>query len=345
MNEVTLGRNGPKVSALCLGTMTWGTQNTQAEAHAQIDMARDHGVTFMDTAEMYPVNPVRADTVGRTEEIIGAWNAKGRRGDWVIATKIAGTGGAARSGEPITAASIRRALEASLRRLRTDYVDLYQFHWPNRGSYHFRQMWTFDPGRQDRAAVLANMMECAEEIGALIAEGKIRAWGLSNESAWGMAEWLRLSDAAGVPRPVSIQNEYSLLCRIYDTDLGELGVNEGVTLLAFSPLATGLLTGKYRGDVTPAGSRRTLNPDLSGRLTPRVWGAVEAYAKIAGDAGLDLGQMAIAWTLTRGFPCVPIFGATSQAQLRQALGAAEVKLSPDVLAAVDAAHRAHPLPY
>jgi aryl-alcohol dehydrogenase-like predicted oxidoreductase len=346
MIHATLGLSGPKVSALCLGTMTWGTQNTEAEAHRQIDMARDHGVTFMDTAEMYPVNPVRAETVGRTEEIIGAWNAaSGRRGDWVIATKIAGAGGAARGGEAITASSIRTALEASLRRLRTDYVDLYQFHWPNRGSYHFRQMWSFDPGKQDREATLENMADCIGEMGGLLAEGKIRAWGLSNESAWGMAEWLRLSDSAGVPRPVSVQNEYSLLCRIYDTDLGELGVNEGVTLLAFSPLATGLLTGKYRGDVTPKGSRRTLNPDLSGRLTPRVWGAVEAYAKIADDAGLDLGQMAIAWTLRRGFPCVPIFGATSRAQLRQALGAAEVKLSPDVLAAIDAAHRAHPLPY
>ncbi len=345
MNHITLGRNGPRVSALCLGTMTWGTQNTQAEAHAQIDLARDHGVNFMDTAEMYPVNPVRAETVGRTEDIIGARNAKGGRGNWVIATKIAGEGGAARGGEPITAASIRAALEASLRRLRTDYVDLYQFHWPNRGSYHFRQMWSFDPGQQDRAAVLENMTECAGEIGALMAEGKIRAWGLSNESAWGMAEWLRLSDAAGVPRPVSVQNEYSLLCRIYDNDLGELGVNEDVTLLAFSPLATGLLTGKYNGDVTPPGSRRTLNESLSGRTTPRVWGAVEAYQAIADGAGLSLTQMALAWTLTRPFPCVPIFGATSEAQLKTALGAADVRLTQDVLAAIGEAHKAHPLPY
>lgn len=346
MQRTTLGRSGLSVSVLCLGTMTWGTQNTEAEGHAQIDMAADHGVNFMDTAEMYPVNPVRPETVGDTERIIGSWVARtGRRGEWVIATKIAGEGSATRGGEPITPASIRRALEASLRRLRTDYVDLYQFHWPNRGSYHFRQIWGFDPSDQKPAETLANMADCVAEVGALVAEGKIRHWGLSNESAWGMAQWLRLSDAAGVPRPVSVQNEYSLLCRQYDADMGELGHNENVTLLAFSPLATGLLTGKYRGDVTPPGSRRTLNPNLSGRLTPRVWGAVDAYAAIAEGAGLDLGQMAIAWTLRRGFPCVPIFGATSEAQLKTALGAADLRLSDDVLAAIAAAHKAHPMPY
>jgi aryl-alcohol dehydrogenase-like predicted oxidoreductase len=346
MQRTTLGPDGPSVSVLCLGTMTWGTQNTVAEAHAQIDMAAEHGVNFMDTAEMYPVNPVRAETVGNTERIIGEWLAKGgRRGDWVIATKIAGQGGAARGGEPITGDSIARALDASLTRLRTDYTDLYQLHWPNRGSYHFRQWWSFRPSAQDKAATLRNIEDCLGEIGRQIAAGKVRHWGLSNESAWGMAQWLRLADAMGVPRPVSVQNEYSLLCRIYDGDMAELGHNERVTLLAFSPLATGLLTGKYAPDVTPPGSRRTLNADLSGRITPRVWGAVGAYARIAADAGLDLTQMAIAWTLTRPFPAIPIFGATTPDQLRTALGSAAVTLPRDVLDAIDAAQRAHPMPF
>lgn len=346
MKMQPLGRTGLSVSAMCLGTMTWGTQTPEAEAHAQIDIAQDHGVTFMDTAEMYPVNPVRAETVGKTEEIIGTWIAKsGRRDKWVIATKIAGQGSATRGGEPITGDSIRRALDASLRRLRTDHVDLYQFHWPNRGSYHFRRWWTFGPAGQDRSAILANMADCMETLAALVAEGKIRHWGLSNESAWGMAQWIALADQGVGPRPASVQNEYSLLCRMYDGDLAELGHNEDVTLLAFSPLATGLLTGKYRGNVTPPGSRRSVNADLTGRITPHVWPAIDAYAAIAGDSGLSLPQMALAWTLTRPFPVIPIFGATTVAQLEIALGAADLTLGQDVLDRIVAAHRAHPMPY
>lgn len=346
MQHVKLGNSDLKVSALCLGTMTWGNQTPEPQAHAQIDMAAERGVTFMDTAEMYPVNPVRAETLGRTEEIIGNWIAGGGdRTQWVIATKIAGEGSLARGGEEITGASIRRALETSLTRLRTDYIDLYQFHWPNRGSYMFRQNWRYDPRKQDRAAILANMEECLEALAALQAEGKIRHWGLSNESAWGAAQWLRLADAGQGPRPLSVQNEYSLLCRLYDTDMAELGHNEEVTLLAFTPLAGGLLTGKYAGDVIPAGSRRELNEALSGRITPRVWEAVSAYLGIAARAGLDPAQMALAWTLTRPFPIVPILGATTVDQLEIALGAADLTLSEAVLDEIAAAHKAHPMPY
>lgn len=347
MQRIELGAGELSVSALCLGTMTWGSQTPEAEAHRQIDMAAERGVNFMDTAEMYPVNPVRRETLGRTEEIIGRWVARsGRRSDWVIATKIAGEGSVARAeGEVIDGRSIRRALEGSLARLRTDHVDLYQFHWPNRGSYMFRQNWRFDPRRQDRDAVLANMADCVATIGALIGEGKIRHWGLSNESAWGMAQWLRLADEQGVPRPLSVQNEYSLLCRLYDTDLAELGHNEKVTLLAFSPLAAGLLSGKYGPDVTPAGSRRTVNPQLGGRITPWVWEAVAAYLDIAARAGLDPVRMAIAWVLTRPFPALPIFGATTLAQLDNALGAADLVLDGAVLEAIEAVHRRHPMPF
>ena len=347
MKRVPLGPTDLEVSALCLGTMTWGTQTPEEEAHRQIDMAAARGVNFMDTAEMYPVNPVRKETIGRTEEIIGNWIAKGgNRDGWVIATKIAGEGSIARDkGEVIDGGSIRKALEGSLKRLRTDHVDLYQFHWPNRGSYMFRQNWRYDPSGQDRAAVIANMAECLETLGALVAEGKIRHWGLSNESAWGMAQWIRLADEGRGPRPVSVQNEYSLLCRLYDTDLAELGHNEKVTLLAFSPMGAGLLTGKYAGDVIPAGSRREMSPELGGRISPRVWEAVSAYLGIAHRHGLDPAQMALAWTLTRPFPVVPIFGATTVEQLDHALAAADLDLSDDVLAEIAAEHKAHPMPY
>lgn len=346
MRQRELGTSGLTVSALCLGTMTWGTQTDEAGGHAQIDRAAEHGVTFMDTAEMYPVNPVRAETVGNTERIIGNWIAKGGRRDaWIIATKLGGLGGAARGGEPISGDSIGRALDASLRRLNTDYVDLYQFHWPNRGGYHFRRWWSFTPEAQVRDEILRNMEDCVAAVGREIAAGRIRAWGLSNESAWGMAQWIRLCDAMGVARPASVQNEYSLLCRIYDGDMAELGHNENVALLAFSPLATGLLSGKYAGDVTPPGSRRSVNADLSGRITPRVWGAIDAYRAVAEAAGLSLPQMAIAWTLTRPFPCIPIIGASTAPQLEVALGAAGISLAPEVMDAIAGAHKAHPMPY
>jgi len=347
MRRNELGRTGLKVSALCLGSMTWGTQNTEAEGHAQIDRALERGVNFIDTAEMYPVNPVSAATVGRTEEIIGSWLARsGRRGDVVLATKVSGAGMKhARDGAPISRATITEAVEGSLRRLGTDHIDLYQLHWPNRGSYMFRQNWSYDPSGQDRAATVAHMEEVLETMQRLVEAGKLRHFGLSNESAWGTAMWLRLAEENGWPRVASIQNEYSLLCRLFDTDLAELSVNEDVGLLAFSPLAAGLLSGKYAGDVTPEGSRRSLNPTLGGRIGPRVWEAVSAYMGIAARHGLDPCQMALAWCLTRPFICAAIFGATSMTQLDTALDAAELELSDEVLAEIDAAHRAHPMPY
>jgi aryl-alcohol dehydrogenase-like predicted oxidoreductase len=346
MQRQPLGRTGLDVSALCLGTMTFGSQTAPEDAHAQLHRAEEAGVNFLDTAEMYPTNPVRLETIGRTEEILGDWfAATGRRDDWVVATKISGQGGKARGGEPITGDAIRRAVEASLRRLRTDRIELYQFHWPNRGSYQFRQNWGFDPSAQDREATLAHMVEALEALAALKAEGKVLHFGLSNESAWGMAQWLRLAEAGHGPRAAAIQNEYSLLCRLCDTDLAELAVNEDVTLLAFSPLAAGLLTVKYAGDVIPEGTRRAATPDLGGRVTPRVWEAVSAYLGIANAAGLDPVQMAVAFTMVRPFPVVPIIGATTMGQLDRVLPAAGLRLPEDVRAAIAAAHKAHPMPY
>jgi aryl-alcohol dehydrogenase-like predicted oxidoreductase len=346
MQTLTLGKTGLKVSELCLGTMTWGTQNTEADGHAQADMALDHGVTFWDTAEMYPVNPVRPETVGRTEEIIGRWlAARGGRDRLVIATKITGKSQFTRPGQPITGATLRDAVEGSLRRLQTEYIDLYQLHWPNRGSYHFRQSWGYAPTGIDKVAETAQMTDILIAAQALVAEGKIRAIGLSNESVWGAARWLHLADSLSLPRMGSVQNEYSLLCRQFDTDWAELSLIEDMPLLAFSPLATGLLSGKYAGDVIPEGSRRSMNRDLSGRITPQVFPAVAAYLGIAARYGLDPCQMAIAFCRARPFTTVPIIGATTLDQLRTNLGAAEVSLSPEVLAEIAETHRAHPAPY
>ncbi|MAU52848.1 MAG: aldo/keto reductase [Roseovarius sp.] len=347
MQTRPLGRTGIEVSALCLGSMTRGAQNTEAEGHAQIDRALAAGVNFIDTAEMYPTAPVTAETQGRTEEIIGSRVARtGRRAEVILATEIVGDGVAhIRAGAPITGAAISKVIDGSLRRLQTDYIDLYQLHWPNRGSYMFRQNWTYDPSGQDRAATRAHMQEVLDALAREVARGRIRAFGPSNESAWGTAQWLSLSEAGHGPRAASIQNEYSLMCRLYDTDLAELSINEDVGLLAFSSLAAGLLTGKYQNGALPAGSRMTINTDLGGRRGPRAFAAVAAYHEVAAKHGLDPVQMALSWCLTRPFLCAAIVGATSLAQLDRALGAADLRLEDEVLADLDAAHRAHPMPF
>ena len=347
MKRTTLGRTGIEVSEFCLGTMTWGSQNSEAEGHAQIDLALDQGVDFLDTAEMYPTNPVRAETVGRTEEIIGSWIAKtGRRDDLVIATKIAGPGNMqVREGAPITPESLRACVDASLRRLGTDRIDLYQLHWPNRGSYHFRQNWGFDPSRQDAGRARDEMRAVAEALGEIVAAGKVRAFGLSNETAWGTMTWLGIAEETGAPRVAAVQNEYSLLCRLWDTDMAEVCHHEEITLLAFSPLAAGLLTGKYQGGAVPAGSRLSRTPGLSGRVTGRALSAVEAYHAVAARHGLDPVQMALAFVRGRPFPTIPIIGATDLDQLARAIGAAGVSLGEDVLADIAAVHRAHPMPF
>ncbi|MEM0922917.1 MAG: aldo/keto reductase [Pseudomonadota bacterium] len=347
MTHRRLGQSDLMVSPLCLGSMTWGSQNSAAEGHAQIDRALEAGINFIDTAEMYPVNPIRAETQGRTEEILGTWFAQsGRREEVILATKVSGAGAAgSRGGEPITGNAMRRAVDASLGRLRTDRIDLYQLHWPNRGSYHFRKYWRYDPAGESRASINANIRDVLETAASLIAEGKIRHLGLSNESAWGTAQFLRIADSDGLPRVVSIQNEYSLLCRIFDLDLAELCHHEGVSLLPFSPLAAGILSGKYQGDATPAGSRRSINANLGGRITPRLEPAVQAYLDIAERHGLDPCQMALAWTLTRPATASTIFGATSLTQLETLLPAADLTLSEEILVEIQAAHKAHPMPF
>lgn len=347
MRKHLLGRTDLNVTEICLGTMTWGSMNTEAEGHAQLDLAHDRGVNFMDTAEMYPVSPVLKETVGDTEAIIGNWFEKtGRRKDWILASKMAGeNGGFARDGAAISSGEVVKALEGSLRRLKTDVIDLYQLHWPNRGSYAFRQNWTYDPSGQRRDDTVAHMQDVLGELGRQVEAGKIRYIGLSNESAWGMATWARVADEMGLPRMASIQNEYSLMYRLFDTDGAEASVNEGIPLLAWSPLATGMLGGQYRGGVIPARSRAARTPGLGGRMGDRAHAAVDAYWAVAEKHGLSLAQMALAWCMTRPFMGATIIGATTLTQLEECLGADAVELSEDCLADIATTHQAHPMPY
>lgn len=347
MKMKKLGSSDIDVSHFCLGSMTWGSQNTAEEGHAQIDRALAAGINFIDTAEMYPVNPVRGETVGRTEEIIGQWFARdNRRAEVVLASKHSGEGMPhARNGAPITSKTIPEAIEGSLKRLQTDYIDLYQFHWPNRGSYMFRKNWHYDPSGQNRAETMAHMEDALGALQREVERGTIRAFGLSNESAWGLTQWAAVAERVGGPRPISVQNEYSLLCRLADTDVAETCVNERIDMLAFSPLATGLLTGKYQGGAVPQGSRLSINEDLGGRATPRAFEAVAAYLEVAEKHGLNPAQMALAWCDTRPFMGSVIFGATSLEQLEIALGGADLTLSDEVMADLDRVHKAQPMPF
>ncbi|MBV7378772.1 aldo/keto reductase [Maritimibacter dapengensis] len=346
MRMNTLAGGALTVSELCLGSMTWGTQNTEAEGHAQMDMALDHGVNFIDTAEMYPTNPLTSERVGNTEKIIGTWLAgRGKRDDVVIASKVTGPSPTVRE-EGYSGAIIRQTVEDSLTRLQTDYIDIYQLHWPQRGSYHFRQYWKYDPSSQDPAKTVDELRDVMEALTDLVAQGKIRHFGVSNDTAWGVAKFQQLAEEAGGPRVISIQNEYSLLCRIFDLDLAELCVQEDVKLLAYSPLAAGILTGKYHGGTkVPEGSRMSIVSNLGGRVTDRLWPATQAYLDIAEKHGLDPVHLALAFCTSRPFMGSAIFGATSLDQLERALGAQDMTLSDEVLGEIATAHKAHPMPF
>lgn len=347
MQRRKLGSSGIEASLFSLGTMTFGVQTDQADAFRQMDIAIEAGIDLWDTAEMYPVLPITAETQGDSERFVGRWFAEtGRRDEVVLATKHTGRGiGHIRGGEGISSASIPKAIEASLERLQTDVIDLYQLHWPNRGHYMFRQNWTYDPSGQNRNDTRAHMAEVLEALDKEVKRGTIRAVGLSNETAWGAAQWAQLADAGHGPRMATIQNEYSLMCRLFDTDLAEMSANEDIGLLAFSPLATGYLTGKYRNGARPEGSRLARNNDLSGRYTGRAADAVEAYQSVADDHGIDIAHLALAWCAKRPFMASIIFGATTSQQLEALLPGMEMDLPDEVMRAVDKAHRAHPMPY
>lgn len=350
MRTRQLGQTGIQVTEICLGTMTWGSsQNTEADAIAQMDYAFDAGVTFWDTAEMYPVNPTEAATYTLTEQYVGNWlKATGKRDQIVLATKVAGPGRPhVRNGTGFSKDGITAALEGSLKRLHTDYIDLYQLHWPNRGTYHFGGNWTYAP-TGDTQAVVDDLLETLETLGAMVKAGKIRHIGLSNESAWGTMQFLQLAEKHGLPRVASTQNEFSLMYRTHELDMNEVSIREGVSLLPYSPLAAGWLSGKYYGGARPAGARFTLGPTKfvsTQRLTDNAQKAADAYVDLARKHGLDPAQMAIAWTLTRPFVASTIIGATTVEQLKADIGAADVSLSQEVLDDIQAIRKQYPMPY
>ncbi|KPF41937.1 aldo/keto reductase [Rhizobium sp. AAP43] len=346
MRHTKLGRTDIAVSQICLGTMTWGSQNTQDEAFAQMDYALDHGVNFFDTAELYPTTPLSAETYTLTESIIGNWIAKsGKRDKIVLATKIAGSGRPyIREGQPITAKAVHQAVDASLARLKTDYIDLFQIHWPNRGHYHFRQAWNYDPSRQDRSTAVSDMAEKLEALGECVKAGKIRAIGLSNETTWGTQKFLSLAEERGLPRVATVQNEYNLLYRTHDLDMAELSYHEDVGLLAYSPLAGGILSGKYLDGLKPAGSRGSINGDIGGRLAPQQQAPTQAYVDLAHAHGIDPSALAIAFCLTRPFMAAAIIGATTMEQLKVNIGAANIVLSDEILKEIARIHRDYPMP-
>jgi len=341
-----LGRTDMMVSEICLGTMTWGEQNTETEAHEQMDYALTQGINFFDAAEMYPTQPTRAETQGLTEEYIGSWfRNSGKRDDVILATKMGGNGVKwIRDGQGFTRASVMEAVDGNLKRLGVDHIDLYQLHWPNRGSYHFRKHWAFDASTQDKATTVDDIRETLEGLGDAVKAGKIRAVGLSNESAWGTMQFVRLAEEHSLPRVAAIQNEYNLICRMFDTDLAEVAHHEDVGLLAFSPLAAGILSGKYQGGDIPERSRRERVENLGGRWRPETEAATQAYLDVAKKHGLDPSQMAIAFCMTRPFMTSTIIGATTMDQLKTAIGSKDVKLSDEVLDDIGTARRAHPLP-
>lgn len=342
-----LGGSDLQVSELCLGSMTWGTQNTPQEAFEQIDYCLDKGLNFIDTAEMYPVNPLSKETQGDSERILGQWiKNSGCREKIVLATKVSGSGYAnVRDGIPISPATMREAVESSLKRLNTDVIDLYQLHWPNRGSYHFRKSWTYDPTSQNREEFRQHIHEVLTFANTLIQEGKIRYIGLSNESCWGVSQFLQISDQENLPRVISIQNEYSLMCRYFDLDLAELCHNESVDLLAFSPLAAGLLTEKYVGGTIPSGSRRTYVNNLGGRVNDHNDAVVTAYGDVARKHKLSPTQMALAFCRTRPFMGTAIFGSTTMDQIKTAVGSIDIEINQDILDDIGAVYKDYPIPY
>ncbi len=339
-----LGRTDLKVSAICLGTMTWGEQNTEQEAHQQLDAALEAGINFIDTAELYPVPP-KADTQGRTESHIGSWlAARGNRDKVILASKVTGRSGMDwfRGGETrLNKQQMESALEASLKRLGTDYLDLYQLHWPDRKSNYFGQLgYAHDPN--DESIALEDQLEVLD---AMVRAGKLRHVGVSNETAWGTARFLALSEERGWPRMVTVQNPYSLLNRSFEVGLAEIAIREHCGLLAYSPLGFGVLSGKYLEGDSPPGARLTLFGDIFTRYTnDRAVAATRAYVEIARDNGLDPAQMALAYVNSHPFVTSTIVGATSMAQLTTDIASIDITLSEGVLEAIEAVHGQSPDP-
>ena len=339
-----LGHTGIDVTSICLGTMTWGEQNTEAEAHQQLSYACDErGVNFIDAAELYPVPP-KAETQGRTEEYIGTWlQQRGRRDDLILATKACGPGewvNYFRGGPRHTKAHLDEAIDASLARLQTDYVDLYQLHWPDRRTNFFGQLgYTHDQDAEETP--IDDILTALE---SLVVSGKVRAIGLSNETPWGVMTFLEIARREGLPVVASIQNPYSLLNRTFEIGLAEIAHRESVGLLAYSPLAFGVLSGKYLEGARPAGARLTLFDRFSRYSNPEATRATEAYAQLAKAHGLTLTEMALAFVTSRPFLTSNIIGATSLEQLKENIDTHRLVLSQELLEGIEAIHVNQPNP-
>jgi aryl-alcohol dehydrogenase-like predicted oxidoreductase len=342
MEYKQLGDSNLNVSALALGTMTFGEQNTEADAHAQLDLAMAHGVNFIDTAEMYPVAP-RAETVHRTESYIGSWLRNQQRDKLVVATKIAGPARGfnwIRGMPRINREHITAAIDGSLRRLQTDYIDLYQIHWPDRYVPMFGAS-SYEAAQERDSTPIAEQLQVLAE---LVLAGKVRHIGLSNETPWGVAEFVRCAEQLSLPKIASVQNAYHLMNRSFESGLAEVCHHANVGLLAYSPLAFGWLTGKYIADPNAKG-RITLFPGFGQRYSkPNVPSATKEYLRIAQEAGLTPATLALAFARTRWFTASVILGATTLQQLQENLASADVTLPPEVLKQIEAVHARYPNP-
>lgn len=344
MKYTTLPTTDIKVSKICLGTMTWGRQNTEAEGHEQMDYALEQGVNFFDTAELYSV-PATPETYGATEKIIGSWFKKtGNREKVVLASKIAGggdytahirTGGFNRK-------NISEAIEGSLKRLQTDYIDLYQLHWPDRGVNCFGVR---DYPYKTSANEAEKHLEILETLNDFVKQGKIKHVGLSNETPWGTMKYLQTAEQRDLPRMVTIQNSYSLIHRGYEVGMSEVSMRENIGLLAYSPLAQGVLTGKYIDGKTPEGARGTLFPRFIARYKNEgSEKAVLEYQKIANKHGLTLTELSLAYINQLPFVTSNIIGATKMSQLKENINSINIALSEDILAEIEAVHTMIPNP-
>jgi len=344
MKYTKLPHTNIEVSKICLGTMTWGKQNTEAEGHQQMDYAFNKGVNFFDVAELYPV-PAEAETYGKTEEIIGTWFKKtGNRNNIILASKIAGTGDYTKHIRTtgFSKESIINAVESSLKRLQTDYIDLYQLHWPERKTNFFGQRnYVYDPTDTWED----NFYEILETLNSLVKQGKIRTIGLSNETPWGTMRYLEeAKKKPALPRAITIQNPYSLLCREFETGLSEIAMKENIGLLAYSPLGFGVLSGKYLNGKMPEKARITLFPNFDRYIKGNAVVATEKYYELAKANGLSLAQMALAYVNTRPFLTSNIIGATTMEQLKENIDSISVDLNDTILKGIEEIHNQIPNP-
>ena len=339
-----LGHSDLNVSLICLGTMTWGEQNTESDAHEQMDYAIANGINFFDTAELYAIPP-KEETFGETERCIGNWFKKrNNRKDIILATKVAGRSDwlpYIRGGKAcLDRKNIETALNDSLKRLQTDYIDLYQLHWPDRNTNFFGKLgFEYDPDD-----VSIPIEETLAVINDIIKSGKVRYFGLSNETPWGAMKFVQVADKKNYPRPVSIQNPYSLLNRTYEIGLSEVSHRENMGLLAYSPLGFGVLSGKYLNNARPAGARLTLFDRFDRYSNPQAIAATEAYVDIARKNNLDPAQMALAYVNSRTFLSSTIIGATSMSQLKTNIDSVNIELDSNIIEQIEAVHTAIPNP-